>query len=166
MMFKMIRITNQSQRGFTLIELVLALLISAIIAGGIIMSISMVFTINALDSNHLKVVRQVDSAIDAITRDTLQAQTITVNGTGYFIDIQWTDFGTTTTHEIKYTIDAAGNLNRTLVGGTTRVVATNITAATNCSLSGNALTLNITAAITGNRPSSETRQAQISRRPA
>jgi prepilin-type N-terminal cleavage/methylation domain-containing protein len=166
MMFKMIRLTRRTQRGFTLIELVLALLISAIIAGGIIMSTSMVFTINALDSNHLKAVRQVDYAIDAITRDTLQAQTITVNGTGYFIDIQWTDFGTTTTHEIKYTIDAAGNLNRTIVGGTTRVVATNVTPATNCSLSGNVLTLNITAAITGNRPASETRQVQISRRPS
>ena len=166
MMFKMIRLIRRTQRGFTLIELVLALLISAIIAIGIIMSTSMVFTINALDSNHLKVVRQVDNAIDAITRDTFQAQTITVNGTGYFIDIQWTDFGTTTTHEVKYTIDATGNLNRTLDSGTARTVATNITAATNCSLSGNALTLNITAAITGNRPASETRQVQISRRPA
>ncbi len=76
MMFHRLKSIHKNQKGFTLIELIVAIAITALIIGVIAMSIFQVFTVNALSSNHMKAVRQVQTVGNWISRDTLMAQSV------------------------------------------------------------------------------------------
>lgn len=166
---------HREQKGFTLVELLVAMAITAIIGSVLVSVITQVFIIPNAASARLTALMQVDQAVDAITRDALQAQTPLGTTQVYFADMQWLDFGTTNLNEVKYTIDAKGTLwrayyyKKTLVS--TAVVAKNIDATkSSCSLtvnvlSGYTMSLNIVSTVGGARPASETRQVQISPRP-
>jgi prepilin-type N-terminal cleavage/methylation domain-containing protein len=86
---------KKGERGFTLIELVVAIAIAGLITGGITAAIMQILTINTRASNHMIAVRQVQQAGKEVSKDALQAQPNTINVTppgGDFLVLGWTDW--------------------------------------------------------------------------
>jgi len=77
MMFRRLRFINKNQRGFTVIELLVAIAISGLITSGLTLTIFQVFGGNARNSSEMIVIRQVQNAGHWISRDTLMAQVVT-----------------------------------------------------------------------------------------
>ena len=76
MMFHRLGLINKDQRGFTLIEVIVAVAITGLITGGITMTIFQVFAGNARTSNHMTAVRQVQNAGYWISHDAQMAQSV------------------------------------------------------------------------------------------
>ena len=68
-------VTN-NQKGFTLIELMIAIAITALITGGAASAIFQVFNVNTLNSDHMKAIRQVQNAGFWISQDSQMAQIV------------------------------------------------------------------------------------------
>ena len=106
---------REGQRGFTLIELLIAIVIAGLITGGITFAIMQLLTINTRASNHMVAVRQVQQAGKEVSKDTLQAQNVTVNNAtgsrGFPLTLNWTV--NNSTHGVIYSLNGTGDL-RTL----------------------------------------------------
>ncbi len=76
-MFRRLRFINKNQRGFTVIELLVAIAISSLITSGLTLTIFQVFGGNARNSSEMTVIRQVQNAGHWISRDVLMAQVMT-----------------------------------------------------------------------------------------
>jgi len=169
MIFSRLKSIHKNQQGFTLIELIVAIAITALIIGVIVMSIFQVFTVNALSSNHMKAVRQVQNAGYWISRDTLMAQDVSPfpDADGFPLDVSWQEFGTedvgdATLHEVTYTLLVNGDLKRSHSvdgGGPSEIVVAQYieSALTSCVWDDDAdkLTLTVTATV-GTWPQVET----------
>jgi len=75
-----VRLIHNNQRGFTLIELIIAIAIAGIITGGITMTIFQVFSGNIRTSNHMTAVKQVQNAGYWISHDAQMAQNVGTGG--------------------------------------------------------------------------------------
>ena len=62
MIFGRLRMIQRDQRGLTLVELLIAILLAGIVTSGITMTIFQVFNINSRNSNHMIAIRQVQNA--------------------------------------------------------------------------------------------------------
>jgi prepilin-type N-terminal cleavage/methylation domain-containing protein len=67
---------NKYQKGFTLIETLIVVAISSIIAVIITSSISQLIMVNSSNKNHMEAIKQVENALHYINRDVQVAQTI------------------------------------------------------------------------------------------
>lgn len=76
-MLKLKRLVNTDQRGFTLIEMTVAIALIGLIAGGIAMTVSQVLTVNSRTSGKMVALRQVQQAGDRVSKDVLQAGVVT-----------------------------------------------------------------------------------------
>ena len=158
---------NKSQRGYTLIELLVTIGILGVIAPAIGIAIFQVFSVYSLSTNHLTAVKQVENAVYRISRDTEMAQTIQTGGiSGFPLNLTWVEWNNTS-NNVTYTIQN-GVLQRAYsVNGsqsTTTLVARHINidpGETICQYSNGVLSLNITASLGGFRPASETRVCRI-----
>ena len=74
-------VTN-NQKGFTLIELMIAITITALITGGAASAIFQVFNVNTLNSDHMKAIRQVQNAGFWISQDSQMAQIVVTDDDG------------------------------------------------------------------------------------
>ena len=113
-MFHSLKSINKNQKGFTLIELIVAIAITVVIIGGVVMAIFHVFDVNALSSNHMKAVRQVQNAGYWVGRDVQMAKRVepTADADGFPLEVAWQEWGTTdsndaTSHEVTYTLDGS-----------------------------------------------------------
>jgi prepilin-type N-terminal cleavage/methylation domain-containing protein len=95
----------KSQKGFTLLELMVAFAVSGIITGGITMTFYQVVTGSARASNHMTLVSQVQNAGYWVSHDAEAAQDVNANpGGGDFLVLTWTDWdGVVNT--VTYTLD-------------------------------------------------------------
>jgi len=165
-------VLKKNQRGFTLIEVIVAIAISSMIAVGMTMAISQVFNVNALSNNRVTAVKQVENAAYWINRDAQMAQIVQPNGdSGFPLNLSWVEWDNTM-HQVSYTLEDS-NLHRShsVNGGepSQRVVAAHINSdvdMTNCQFADGVLTFKVTASVSGFRSATEIRIAQVIPRPA
>ena len=103
----------KDQRGFTLVEILVVLVLIGLITGGITAAISQVLTINHRASNHMICVRQVQQAGKEVSKDALQAQPDKIDANppgGDFLVLNWTSWEGWE-NMVVYTIDD-GKLKR------------------------------------------------------
>ena len=183
MIFHRLGVINKDQKGFGLVELIVALAITGLITGGITMSIFQVFDINTRSNNHMTAVRQVQNAGYWISHDTQMAQIVELEwqgetpvGSKFPLKLTWTDWDGTE-HQVIYTLEnmtgEAKQLKRShsVNGGepSETIVAQYLVpglALTHLDFNGGKLTLMITATVGGGwKEASETRVYEVIPRP-
>jgi len=171
---------GKGQRGFTLLELILVIGLTGIIAAAITGAILGVFNTDARTRNDMTAVYQVRNAGKLVSQDALQAQTVSVTGgSNFFLQLKWTDWATSVTNNVTYTlVDMSGGLKilwrmhyiDSALNSTTKVAEyIDVTIdpgtgkpKTNCSYAGDVVTFTVTATVGGQ---SETRVYQVTPRP-
>lgn len=159
---------NGNQKGFILIEVVLAIAITGLIGAGITMSAVQVMNVRALSANHIIAVKQVESAAYWINRDVRMAQVILPGaGSGFPLNLSWVAWDNTS-NNVSYEINGSQLRRSYSVNGAQPAIQTAIAkyinsdpVSTNCSYSGGVFNLKVTASVNGFRPSSETRLIQV-----
>ena len=170
-------LVHKNQRGFTLIEVLIAIAVTALIIGGITMAIFQTFTVSARTSSHMTAVRQVQNAGHWISQDAQMAQEVDTNddlGTPLeleLVTLTWTEWVDGTVNTVIYSITADDELKRSHSedGGppTAMIVARFIDLAeTKSELSDDTLILTITATVSDfTGETSETGVYEITPRP-
>lgn len=166
-MFNRLGAINKNQRGFTLLELMVAIGLAGIISSAITMTVFQMFTTNARSSAHMMAVKQVENAIHWVRQDVQMAQIVEPSGgTGFPLNLTWVDWNNTV-NQVTYNLED-GQLERQhcVNGGepSSMVVARHIdpdSVMTNCQFAGGVFILEITAAVGGFRPASESRVAEV-----
>ena len=166
---------SKAQKGFTLIEILIALAITGILVLVLSSIISQVITVNGLNTRIVTAQRQVQQVGFYLSKDCQQARIITVGnnptGTGFPVVCSSVDLDGKS-RVVTYSLSNSGVVSRseTLNGAavSTLVIATNInTASANTVfsfVSTGIYNLKITATIAGKITASETRQYQILQR--
>ena len=163
------------QRGFTLIELIIALTITGAITGSLAMSISQTFDYSARGNARMTCVKQVENAIHWLSRDAQMAQEVKPDEhdpSGFPLELTWTEWNNTY-HQVTYRVED-NELKRSNVDGglplVEYVVARYVADdpfLTNCSFNETdwVLTFEITTVVTGYPEEvSETREVKITPR--
>ena len=166
------KLLNSSEKGFTLIEVVVAIGLTAIIIGAIVTSVFQVFTLNIRTSNHMNAVTQVQSAGYWVSFDAQMAQDVDASGaSGFPLTLTWKDWNGNE-YDVVYTLDTVNNrLQREHftngVSDNTACVGEYIDSVnTNCTVIGGKLILNITATVgTNPHTQNETRVYEVIPRP-
>ena len=161
------RTIGKNQKGFTLIEIIIAIAVTSLIGVGVTAAIFNTLSVNALSSNHLTVLKQIENAAHWINRDVQMSQTVQPGGgSGFPLTLSWVEWDNTA-HQVTYSL-VSGELQRShSVDGsapTQYVVAeyiSNDPAQTSCQFTGGVFTFKITASVGGFRPAIETRTAQV-----
>ena len=142
---------HKDQRGFTIIELLVVIVLTVLITTAITTTFFQVFNMSIRTANHMSAVSQVQQAGKLVSEDILEAQALDDSPTGgEFLILGW---NSTAVHEVTYTLED-GELWRseTIDGGdpTTTRVAEYINSdptKTSCHLEGSVLIFKVTATV-------------------
>jgi prepilin-type N-terminal cleavage/methylation domain-containing protein len=178
-----IRAFGRTQKGLTLVELIVAIAISALIGTVVVTGVFQIIKINAKSTNRQIAISQVQNAVNSISRDAEQAQQISPTSfslsTGGSLTMQWTTWGDQTAspptspqhYVVVYSI-LSTNLQRTITvdsgAASTTVIANSINAASG-TWNASTKVLNftaLTAAVGTTNTVTETRTFQINPRSA
>jgi prepilin-type N-terminal cleavage/methylation domain-containing protein len=155
------------KRGFTLIELIVAVAIASILGLGVSTTVYQTLSVNASSTNRLVAVKQVENAVHYLSRDSQMAQDIQTGAeAGFPLILRWTEWEGTT-HRITYSFQG-DQLRRaqSINSGPPQelVIARDIDTnggETFCQYNGGVLSFKITSAVTGFRSSTESRSFTI-----
>jgi prepilin-type N-terminal cleavage/methylation domain-containing protein len=188
MKFPKLSLINKGQKGFTLMELALAMVIGGMIAGSVTMTMFQVIDSSGRTSNHMTAVRQVQSAGYWVSHDTLMAETLIIadesvdspDGSRFPFTLTWSDWINNEENTVVYSI-VGDKLQRSLsttdsngiTTTTDTVVAEFIDVTeedgqprTRCQLTGGKLVLTVTATVgAGSAAQPETRTYEVTPRP-
>lgn len=107
-MFKRLRLINKNQKGFTLLELLIAVAIAAIVASTTAMVIFQVFDGEARSSNHVDAISRVQNVGCEVSTDAGMAQTVAVTPApdldGFPLTLTWTEWENNEVHQVIYSI--------------------------------------------------------------
>jgi len=107
------RIYLKNESGFTLIELMLAILITGILVTGIATAILQVMAVKALSSNILTASTQVENVYHYLIRDIQMCQNVTAEEEGSLIVLRWSWPEMDPYHRVDYQLDEdTGDLYR------------------------------------------------------
>jgi len=107
MIFGRLGVIQRDQRGLTLVELLIAIMLAGAVTSGITMTIFQVFNMNSRTSSHMVAIRQVQHAGKQVSQDLLQAKRIVPEndpGTPELLTLTWTDWDDAQ-HGIVYTLE-------------------------------------------------------------
>jgi len=167
---------KQGDKGFTAIELLVAITITALIGSAAAVATFQVFTGAKRNNDRMTVIRQVQNAGYWISRDTQMAQSVTTDNLAPpdFLVLSWTEEASGDEYQVVYTL---GNIleselkklhrNQSVNGeaSTTTLVAQYIDPdpkKTKCEFTNGLLTLTVTATVgNGSLTESETRTYKI-----
>ncbi len=146
-----------------MVELVMAMGVSAIIVSGSTATIYQVFMNNAQNTAHMTAVKQVENALHFMVRDIQMSQNIqTDNLTGdEILKLRWIDWDNTT-YQVIYSLTNGELFRNYSLGGQTTVSRYIATLDVSPKPYGNGkVTVSISVTIGGARPASETREVEI-----
>jgi prepilin-type N-terminal cleavage/methylation domain-containing protein len=176
MIFHRLRKVIKKQDGFTLIELVMALTISAVISGTITATIFQVITGSGRTNNHMVAIRNAQEAGFEISRDAQQARRVepaaeavdNPDGTRFPLVLTWTDWEgvlNTVTYKIEDT-----ELQRKYNDGGWGCIAQYVNpdpTMTYCDFTDGKLTFQVTVTVgSGSEEQNETRVYEVVPRPS
>lgn len=129
-----------SQRGTTLVEVILVVLLVGIIGSAAAETVFQIFDANTRNNQHLTAIKQVENAVHWIGLDSKQAQSITTSGnSGFPLTLNWTDWITNDIYQVVYSLPSDNTLQRSFSSnGST----TNMTMARYISLSSTNIQVN------------------------
>lgn len=166
-------ISLKEQRGFTLLELLIVIVIAGVLLSGITMTTAQIFSSNSRDTARMTAVQQVQSGVYWLSRDIQMAQNLQPSGsTGFPLQLRWVEWETNDVHTVSYRLDQGNFLRGYSVNGGAEeeaIVAHNINSdsdKTYCSLSGRVLTFSITSSVPYRSTTvDETRKLEVVARP-
>ena len=158
-----------NQRGFTLIEMLIAIAIAGLIISSIAAVIMQTVTVSAADSKRMEAVKQVENALHWIDRDAQMTSRNSLNTNNptlpnFPLKLSWINFDGEQ-HAVTYSI-VSGVLQRSesVNGGTASVssIAQHIVAASsNYTFDGRVLIVNLTSTTVGFGSASESRTLYV-----
>jgi len=173
---------DKNQKGFTLVEMLIAVAITAIIVGSVTTAIFQVFTGNARTSNHMTAVRQAQEAGYWVSHDAQMAQSANTTGaSGFPLTLTWTDWESSSGHQVIYSLQdmPGGGLKRLQRSYSVNATAPNNSFVaqyindsgsppqTSCDFTNGKLIFTVTAtAGSGSQGASETRVYEVVPRPS
>lgn len=100
---------HKDQRGFTLLELLITIALTAVITTAVTMAISQVFTGSTRSSNHMILVREVQEAGYWVSLYTYMANDMEITScSGFPLALHWIDFEENEEHDIVFSLDSSG----------------------------------------------------------
>lgn len=163
---------KDSQKGVTLVELLIAIAITGIIGGAIATFAFQIYDGNTRSTNHMTVIKQLENAIHWLSRDIQMSQTVQPDASlGFPLYLTWTEWNNTV-HNVTYSLvgselqrSASIDSGQPAITIVAQYVDTD-SAMTNCQFDNGVFTFKLTAVIdTSSRQISETRVGEIVPRP-
>jgi len=103
------KLIHKDQKGFTLLELLIGIAITALITTAVTMTIFQTFTGSTRSSNHMVAVRQVQEAGYWVSFYAYAAQNTIITGdSGFPLILRWIDFDANEKHKVVFSLNSSG----------------------------------------------------------
>jgi prepilin-type N-terminal cleavage/methylation domain-containing protein len=169
------KLNISDQHGFTILELLVALTISAVIGTVVMVSLFQIMNVSEGNKNRITAINQVENALQYVNRDVQSANSITLDSTsdsGFPVSMIWKTWDNKTCKAVYlmesgkmirnyYENDLANPLRVNMVA---QSIDTSSTSRTNCEYNNNLFTIKLTSTVGTYKPVSVSRTINVSPR--